>query len=268
MSTENNEQKCLLLFSGGTDSLCSAALLAEKFSEIHLITYHEKATEDSPVPTENVERLRKHYPQVNFQHHVVSTDKLVQAIGYESFFRNIFRFGFYNLSTPGISSLSWHLSSIIFCKSRNIKYVFDGMTKELMHLPGHHPDIRRLFTELYAEQGISFSSPVIDWKVPPDQRYVDRLIVDPHGFVKSDDLVTDKTTGSYLYEKGILPHPNVKGSLFDQRMQHDCYPFVLFNIFVFWWAHFLYGEEKHNIFLIRFMNHKVNYARKILKEIL
>lgn len=258
--------KCVLLFSGGTDSFCSAALLAELFSEIHLVTYHERATATSNIPGDNVKKLRQKFPQVNFLHFFISTDRLIKNLSYESYFKNIFKFGFYNLSTPGISSLSWHLRTIMYCRENQISHVYDGMTKELVHLPGHHPQIRMLFFNLYKEFGIRFSSPVIDWDVPPDQRYVDRLIVDRHGFSKSDELVKEKTTGAHLYKLGLLPHPNVKGSLFDQKMQHDCYPFVLYNIFVFWWAYPMHGEAKHNNFLRLFMESKIEYSKRLLQR--
>ncbi len=138
------------------------------------------------------------------------------------------------------------------------------MTKELLHLPGHNPQIRQLFSDLYKEHGMNFSSPVIDWDVPPDQRYVDRLIVDRHGFSSSDELVKEKTTGAHVYKIGLLPHPNVKGSLFDMKMQHDCYPFVIYNIFVFWWAYFIYGEAGHGRRLSEFMKSKIELARRLL----
>ena len=119
------------------------------------------------------------------------------------------------------------------------------MTKELMHFPGHMTEVRQVFQELYASFNITFSSSVISWDVPPDQRFVDRLIVDRHGFVQAKNLEpAARTTGVWLFENGIFPHPNVKGSLFDHRMQHDCYPFVAYNIFVFWFASRIYSWSR------------------------
>jgi len=75
-----------------------------------------------------------------------------------------------------------------------------------MHFPGHMPEVRALFTELYAAFEISFESPVIDWKVPPDQRFIDRLVVDRHVFAASTELQSkERTTGTWLFEKGIFP---------------------------------------------------------------
>jgi hypothetical protein len=225
----------VVLFSGGTDSTCSAALCADKFESVHLLTFYEKATARSPVPIENISRLRNKYGAEKFIHRMISTDRLVEKISYEKYFSHLFRFGFYMLSTPGFSSLSWHVRTIRYCLQNEIRFVFDGMTKELMHFPGHMPEIREIFARLYASFGITFTSPVISWDVPADQRFIDRLIVDRHGFSTHPSALPEaRTTGAWLFEHEVFPHANVKGSMFDHRMQHDCYPFVVYNMFVFW----------------------------------
>jgi hypothetical protein len=234
-SSNSASADCVVLFSGGTDSTCAAAICAESHGRVHLITFEEAATRGSPLPLENVRRLRRYFGEEKFSHYLISTDRLVQKLSYDRYFTYLRKHHLFLIATPGFSSLSWHLRAIHFCRERGIRHVYDGMTKELMHLPGHMPGFRALVTELYQRHGIEFSSPVIDWDVPPDQRFLDRLIVDRHGFTlhrRPDSEV--RTTGRYLFERGIFPHANVKGSDFDHRMQHDCYPFVVYNIFVFW----------------------------------
>lgn len=255
--------KCVILFSGGTDSFCTAALACEKFNEVHLLTFFEKATESSPVPNENIQKLKSKYPEVKIVHSVISTDSVVQFLSYHRYFASLLKFHLLNLATPGLSSLSWHISAIKYCRAENIKTVFDGMTKELLHLPGHMPEIRELFRKLYSDYEISFSSLVIDWDVPPDQRFVDKLIVDRHGFtLKAKPHV--RTTGQWLYENKLSPHPNIKGSLFDQRTQHDCYPFVVYNMLVFWIMVPLYGFEVFKMKLEEFFIYKIDLAKKLI----
>ena len=238
MTSEMSANSCVVLFSGGTDSTCAAALCAERFAKVHLLTFYERSTRRSPVPLENVARLKNKYGQERFVHRVISTDALVRKISFENYVANLMRYGFLLLSTPGFSSLSWHLRTIAYCQAHGIHKVYDGMTQELVHLPGHMPRVRAHFAKLYVAKGIEFSSPVMNWEVPPDQRFVDRLIVDRHGFAASAELQKPtRTTGAWLYENGVFPSANVKGSMFDHRMQHDCYPFVVFNMLAFW----LYG---------------------------
>lgn len=226
---------CVILYSGGTDSTCAAALATKEFKTLYLLTFEEAATKYSPIPSKNVTRLRRRYPENDIRHFLISTDRLIKKLSYTKYFSTFFRHRFLLLSTPGFSSLSWHLRTIQFCRENGVSHVRDGMTRELLHLPGHTAVFRKQITELYRSFGIDFESSILDWPVPPDQRFLDRLIVDRHGFAASSDVQpTERTTGTYLKEEGVFPHANVKGSSFDQRMQHDCYPFVVFNIFVFW----------------------------------
>ncbi len=265
MLPDESFDACVILFSGGTDSTCVAAICAEKHREIHLLTFEEAATKKSPLPMENVSRLKERFENVRFNHFMISTDRLVRRLAYLNYFKNLKKHGFFLLSTPGFSSLSWHLRTIVYCKKMGIDQVYDGMTQELLHFPGHMPKVRELIRQMYADHGIKFGSPVINWDVPPDQRFTDRLIVDRHGFsIYANAQPNRRTTGFYLYEKAILPHPNVKGSLFDRKMQHDCYPFVVFNIFVFWlflsWKSF----ESYEIRMTALMADKILEAKNWL----
>ena len=255
------KNSCVILFSGGTDSMCAAALAAKNFKHIHLLTFYEAATKNSPVPTDNVEKLKKHFPGNEFKHLIIETDATLQKMCYENYLKNIFRFHFYNLATPGLSSLSWHIEAILYCKKNQIQYVFDGMTQELTHLPGHMKIIRNIFTVLYQKFEISFSSEVIDFPVPPNQIYVEKLIVNQHGFfADSRAEIVGMTTGKYLYELNLMPHPNVKGSQFDNKMQHDCYPYVVYNLLYFWLLPFFSNEISVQKNLFKFFQHKADVA--------
>ncbi|CAN5726707.1 hypothetical protein BH10BDE1_BH10BDE1_29930 [soil metagenome] len=265
-----------MLFSGGTDSTCATAVAALEFDCIHLLTFHEKSTSDSPIPTENADRLRRAFPNVEFTHSVISTERLVSWLSYGdsflSYIRNLAQDHVYNLATPGFSSLSWHLATLRFASGlrnsgHDVSAIFDGMTRELTHLPGHMPSVRNLIAALYAKNGFKFSSPVYDFPVPPDQRFVDRMVVDRHGFALSDEILpSERTTGTYLYERGILPHPNVKGSLFDNRMQHDCYPFVVYNLLIFWFLMPLQSWNRIEERITRLIAERILRAEKFIGD--
>ncbi len=257
---------CVVLYSGGTDSTCVAALCAEEFKQVHLLTFYEEATKNSPLPKGNADRLRDKFGPNKFIHKAISTDRLVQKISYENFLKNLLKHGLFMLCSPGFSSLSWHLRAIIYCQKHDIRFVYDGMTQELLHFPGHMKKVRDIFKALYAEHGIHFDSKVIDWPVPPDQRFMDRLIVDRHGFATHPDLIKTRTTGDWLYENKIFPHPNIKGSLFDQRSQHDCYPFVVYNMFVFWIALLFYSWEAFEARVAILFEQKCKIARTWLQK--
>lgn len=263
------DQDCVVLFSGGTDSTCVAGICAEKYRRVHLLTLYEHATRNSPLPTGNVEKLRAKYGNDRFIHTSISTDKLVRRLSYERYLPALFRHGLFLLATPGFSSLSWHLRAIRYCLDHGIHHVHDGMTRELIHLPGHMRLVRDVFTELYREYSIEFSSPVFDWETTPSQVFVDRLIVDRHGFAAAADLQRPaRTTGTWLYERGIFPRPNIKGSLFDHRMQHDCYPFIVYNMFAFWLCAPLMSWPTFETKMATLLTEKVRTASEWLKKAL
>lgn len=256
-------------YSGGTDSTCVAALMAERFARVHLLTFWETGTKDAPNPTRNVEALRARFGKERIAHALLSTDGLLRALSYERYLSYVARHGFFMLSNCGFSSLSWHMRTIMYCLDHGIGAAADGVTRELVHFPGHMDVVLEEIRRLYRSFGIDYSNPVRDWDVPPDQQFVDKLVVGRHLDAASliDSLLPaavrsgggreagvaeleglGRTTGRYLYERGLLPHPNVKGTDFDRSMQHDCYPFVLFNIFAFWyylpWHDFARYEER------------------------
>lgn len=239
--------RAVVLFSGGTDSTCVAALLAERFEEIHVLTFYEHATQRSPVPTENVERLRNHFPASTFIHNVLSVDALVRFFWYERYIQTLKAHGLLTLSTPGFSSLSWHVRTILYCLEHDITHVADGLTRELMHFPGHIDGVVEIFKEMYRHFGITYENPVRDWETPPDHQFIDQVLINRHSgeFLLGDRTSAQrKTTGRYLFEHGIFPHPSLKGSSLDFSMQHDCYPFALYNILAFW------GHLSHESYVV------------------
>lgn len=214
--------------------MCVAALKAKEFSEVHLLTFYDRSTKDEPLPKDNADKLRQNFPDVQFRHFSINTDPLIRRISYQKYISSLLRFRLLNAATPAFSSLSWHLSTLYHCLDYKIFYVFDGMTREMIHLPGHMHEVLQVYKKTYQSFGMTYSSPVYSWEVPEDQEFIDRIVVDQHGFFFPSEDQPHKTTGQYLYEIGLFPHPNVKGSEYDRQMQHDCYPFVLYNILFFW----------------------------------
>lgn len=258
-----------VLFSGGTDSTCTAALMAGAYRTVHLLTCSEYATRSSPFPKGNADLLRAHFSGTRFVHEAISVDPLVRYFSYERYARTLWAHGFLVLATPGFSTLSWHVRTIAYCLQHGITRVADGLTRELMHFPGHMDPVVVDMRALYASYGITYENPVRDWPTPPDQQFIDKLIVNRHGgdFILGDARTADrKTTGKYLYDRGIFPSGNVKGSKMDFLMQHDCYPFALYNILAFWG---FMSIESYPAFCARVqetMHDKLLVARTLLDE--
>jgi hypothetical protein len=173
------------------------------------------------------------------------------------------------LATCGFSSLSWHVRTVIYCLEHDIKLVADGLTKELVHFPGHMDEVIELLREFYKKFGIEYVNPVRSWGVPEDRQFVDQMIVNMHGgeFMLGDaNTSSRKTTGQFLFREGFFPSPNVKGSKLDFSMQHDCYPFALYNIVAFWGflSYCSYPEYCHRV--ARLMREKLEDAAEWVED--
>jgi hypothetical protein len=229
-------EEAALLFSGGTDSTCAAALAAARHERVHLLTFRELATRRSPVPEGNAARLRARYGAERFPHRVIDVDPLVRRLAYGDYARALRRHGLFLLATPGFSTLAWHARAIAYCLDRGIPRCLDGLTRELMHFPGHMDWFVEAARGLYARFGIAYENPVREWPVPPDQQLLGRFVVGRHPeLTEWTPEAAEGTTGMYLYKEGLFPHPNVKGTRLDRSMQADCYPFVLYHLFAFWY---------------------------------
>ncbi|MDD2717157.1 MAG: 7-cyano-7-deazaguanine synthase [Candidatus Wallbacteria bacterium] len=261
------KKDCVLLYSGGTDSTCTAALMAEHFQNIHLLTFYQGREKKSCI-SENIQALENKFGP-RFIHKIISTTKLVKFISYHRYLKYLFRHRWLVLSTCGFTTLSWHINAIVYCRLHQIEVVADGLTRELMHFPGHMDAVMEIFRKLYAEFGISYQNPVRGFDTPPDRQFIDRLIVDQHGFFFPSEESTaadQRTTGQYLYQHEILPHPDVKGSPMDHRMQYDCYPFILYNVMIFWiYLNFQSYETVSDKMSLLFKE-KVDDMRILLKE--
>lgn len=227
--------------------MCVAALQAKKYDVVHLLTFYDESNKEAPLPHANVKKLRDKYTDTEFVFRAISTDRIVRRLNYHGYFRYLMRYRLLAAATCAFTSLSWHLRALVYCMDNKISHVSDGLTREMMQLPGHMDRFVQLVRSMYREMGITYENPVREWSVPADQQFLDRLIVDQHGFVFQDEEEAHKkntTTGRYLFDQGVFPHPNIKGSRYDRSMQHDCYPFVLYNILFFWFYSNFYTYEQ------------------------
>src|SRR5258708_2807905 len=135
------------------------------------------------------------------------------------------------LATPGFSSLSWHARTLLYCLEHGVSEAVDGVTRELAHFPGHMESVQAEFRRLYAHFGVRYRSPVRDWDVPPDRRFLEQMVVDRHAELGETlgkvvggggpaARPAARTTGRHLHEIGLMPVPDVKGTALDRSMQH------------------------------------------------
>lgn len=257
-----------ILFSGGTDSTLTSALLTEQFDEIHLLTYDRFGFHSTDNTNEQFKLLAEKYVNIKFVHKILNIDKIFKHITYDDYFNNLKNFGFFNLSTCGLCKLSMHVKTVDYCLENNIKTVADGANKAMFMFPDQMKPVIDVFKSLYHEHGIEYINPVFNIDAPEEKDFLEKE--DLH-FLKADnkdhDEINDEssdTTGLRLYQLGLAPSPNVKGSHYDKKRQPRCFQFVLFNIFAK--KYYMEGHtyEEYLNRSVSFYSSKVLAAKKLL----
>ena len=228
-------ETCAILFSGGTDSTLAAALQMEKFQSIHLLTFERlgiASVENSKV---NANMLIEKYGPDRVKHIIINIDKLFKKISYENYLSNIIKHGFMNLSTCGLCKLSMHIQTINYCHENNIHFAADGANQGMKLFPAQMKPVINQMKDLYTKHEIDYSNPVFDYEYPDEGSFIsmeNSNMLKSFNEKKRDEGVDKMTAGRVLFEKGLAPLPNVKGSDYDRKRQPRCFQFILFKTFV------------------------------------
>lgn len=224
-----------ILFSGGTDSTLTAALLQENFKVVHLVTYDRFGFHSTDNTSIQAAMLKKKYGADRFVHTYHNVDKLFKYLSYENYFRNVKKHGFFNLSTCGLCKLSMHVCTIKYCLDNNIKYVADGANQAMSMEPAQMKSVIDELRNMYLHFDINYFNPVFEMDGPTDKGFIEKSNLQ---IIKSDinniDLAraeSTQTPGHKLHQLGLAPSPNVKGTEYDRKRQPRCFQFILFNIF-------------------------------------
>jgi predicted subunit of tRNA(5-methylaminomethyl-2-thiouridylate) methyltransferase len=267
--TKNKKDTCVILFSGGTDSTLAAVLQEEYFNEIHLLTFDRfgiASVENSKV---NAQMLIDKYGADRIKHVIINIDKLFKHISYENYLTNIRKHGLMNLSTCGLCKLSMHIQTISYCNEQKISYVADGANQGMDMFPAQMKPVIDQMKALYLKFGVEYSNPVFDYEFPDDGSF---LSMENSNMLTSIPTANKSkesqkiTAGRILYEKGLAPLPNVKGSDYDKKRQPRCFQFILFKTFAnkFFLADSTYEEYVDKT--VNFFEDKIKAAEKLLKN--
>ena len=223
-----------LLYSGGTDSTCAAALAAGDFDRVHLLTFSRFGVFSISHSEVNVKKLREKFGEDKFVHRIINVDKLFKEVSYSNYLDNLRRHGFFLLTTCGLCKLAMHFRCLVYCLENDIKSVSDGANKNMDYAPDQIRELIEELRKMYSRRGIEYTSPVYEMAHPDDIEWFDKLGVgrlSGPGEKKESGCVT---TGEKLYQMGIFPEKNMKGTPDDRKMQARCFQLVLANIFANW----------------------------------
>lgn len=268
---EKDNGKIVVLFSGGTDSLLTSALMAEKFKEVYLNTYHRFGFFSTTNSEVNVRKLKERYRDSRFIHQIIRVDKLTKYVFTERYLRNLLKYGFFMLSNCGLCKLAMHIRTVIFCLDNNIGNVCDGANQNMRLFPDQMKNVLKELRKMYARFGINYMNPVFDLEYPEGLDYADRLHLDrvlPAGGEKDgpDAGKKKRTAGYKLCELGLMPSENVKGTELDRKMQPRCFGFILSNIFINGYYLQDHTYEEYEKATVKFQKEKIEFFIRLLDE--
>lgn len=268
----------VILFSGGTDSTLTAAKLVGEFDRIHLITYNRFGFHSTDNVELQVNLLRSKYGAEKFISKIINVDKLFKHISYENYFKNIKEFGLFNLSTCGLCKLSMHVRTVVYCVDNNISYVADGANQAMSMFPTQMKEVIDDLKSMYELYGITYFNPVFDMMGPNEIGFEEKMNLQ----ISNDYTVPeiekvnqcshhkkeekDITPGQALFDLGLAPSQNVKGSKYDRKRQPRCFQFIIFNIFAI--KYFLHDRtyEEYKEVTVRFYKKKISRVHNLISS--
>lgn len=187
--------KAVVNYSGGSDSVFSAAIVSEKFDEIHMLTFYHLGSKHVENTKRNVERIRKRYPYKKYIHHIINLDPLAKYIVKRNYLRGLFKYGFINMAMCSICMLTIHTRVVLYCIDNGIKHVFDGANSARGRTYSHQiRNVMQCYKDFYTLFGIEYDSPA-------------------YGETRSDIA---------LYNLGIYEKPDVKFTPEAKEIEQHC----------------------------------------------
>lgn len=258
-----------ILFSGGTDSTLTAALLVENFKKVYLITYNRFGFHETDNTAVQAKMLQEKFGVERFEHVYINVDKLFEYVSYENYFENIKKHGLFNLSTCGLCKLSMHVRTIKFCIDNNIQFVADGANQAMSMEPAQMKPVIDQMKNMYLHFGITYFNPVFEMDGPLDEGFIEKSNLQLLNIKNDFSIPTFKnenTPGHKLFTMGLAPASNVKGTDYDKKRQPRCFQFILFNIFAikFFMANKSY--EEYSELTSKFYSEKISNMIKLLEN--
>lgn len=266
---EPDPRQVAVLYSGGTDSTLVACQAAEAYAKVHLLTYHRLGMFKLEHSERNVAALKERYGAENIVRPPrYGVDKLFRHVSYERFLPDLLRFRGQLLTTCGLCKLAMHLRTLAYCVDNGVGTVWDGANNHMTIFPMQMAPVLERLRQVYASAGIRYENPVFDydddqgidfgsflWGLSPERGQV----------VESDQA---RTTGRELYERGLLPEPDVKGTAYDKKIQGRCYQFALFNLYARWFALERYDMDEYRRRSERYYGVKLDRCQALVDEFL
>jgi hypothetical protein len=233
-------KKIAVMFSGGCDSTLAAAMAAEKYDKVQLLTYYRsglfKAVEN---PKIGFERLRDKFGADKFDIEIMNVDKYFKRAQYDNYPYYVKKYGSICMSICGLCKLAMDWQTILYCIEHSITGVWDGAVKEMKAFPTQNMKIAlEDIGKLYLDFNIDYRNPV--YEIGKD---VERM----------------------LYGMKLIPSPKHKGTGADKQVV--CSQQILFSQFVEYYLS-IHSWEDYVKNMREFYSEKIDDIRRdIMKDV-
>lgn len=263
-------KEVVVIYSGGTDSTCAAALMAERYDKVHLLTYERFGLFSITNSKVNVRRLKDKFGEDKFTHQIINVDRLFKKVAYARYLHNLMKYRFFSLSACGQCKFTFHIRSLIYCLENNIAQVCDGVDKSMYLFPSHMPEVISEIKKMYSRYKITYTAPVFGFEPAKNIGYLDKLNLEilKRQTSQPESNSLNPTTGEMLFKMGIFPAKNLKGTKLDQQMQARCFQFILFYIFALWYYLPTHPYQRYKQECLDFYKEKIQYFEGLIDEYL
>jgi len=169
--------ECAVLFSGGSDSTLAAAMAAEQFTLVHLLTMNREGYYRAELETEeNFQRLIRVYGKDRFQRKIIDVNYLHEELKRNPPLTKNTKFGLTKVALS-FAKISLHGAAARYCLQNHVSLVFDGAVPYMYLYPDQNPRIGgRLYKKFYQSLGLRYESPVAALSLRVEELLFDRAI--------------------------------------------------------------------------------------------
>jgi hypothetical protein len=252
-----------VLFSGGTDSTASAALLTQRFGGVDLCTLRRAGFFGAENSAYNRGKLVARYPEIGFRHFVYETTPLARRLTNDGRWRHVLRYGFFTLQMCGFCAYTNQVATIAHCLRWGLTDLADGITHDWPFFPAHMDRVIDLFRDFARSFGITYHTPVLHCAVDNPMTYLHK-ITNPGEAEQPAPSV--ETTGRILKRLGLSDTENYKGTALDKQAQARCFQFMLPNLLAYWVYDAPHRWEGYEATVVAYFSELLEDARRLLSE--
>lgn len=231
-----------ILFSGGSDSTLTAALMCEQFDKVYLLTFFHSGIPNIERTKINANRLALKYGKDRINQILIDIEEVFKKIYYMNYFEDLKKYKTFMVSCScDACQLAMHTMTIIYNIKNKIRFTCDGYKAEKEHIYSFmSKDGIKEIRKFYSNFGLEYQNPV-------------------YNIIRTDWV---------LYEMGITTNKNVKfpNEGLNFSTQHHCHNGILVNAFLMGYYNPMYGNETAREISINYWREKVELSKQIICE--